>query len=670
VTRALQLLLVEDSEADAELLLIELRRCGFNPSHTRVDTEAALRTALRARPWDFVLCDHGLPAFSSAEALEVVRESGLEVPFLILSGTIGEEAAVDAMRAGARDVVLKTNLARLGPVVERELREAEGRRRQERLERERLELDMRLVNLNEELRASELRYRLLFDNNPQPMLVYDRETLEIVTANDALVTDYGYSRDDLAALRIVDLVPAEDVGSLHSWVGSDPRGQRARFAGEPDYPHLCRRKDGTTVDIEVTSDNLVLDGRDCRIVLFHDVTARNKAVAELAIARDEAVEASNMKSAFLANMSHEIRTPMNGVIGMNELLLDMGLTEEQREVAAQVARSGEQMLAIINDILDISRIETGHVELDIADFDLHQTITDTCSAVAVQATAKGLRLDVHIDDEVPAGVRGDERRLQQILLNVLSNAVKFTSTGAVTVHVSATTCDEDDPRIRLEVTDTGIGIDPASLQRMFEPFTQADVSTTRLYGGTGLGLAIARELTELMHGTIGAESQPGRGSTFHIELPLAAPRAAHRSDDPGTGVATADPWPRAPLILVVEDSQINQIVAVRTLERCGCRADVVSDGRAALEALRGRHYDAVLMDCQMPDMDGYRATSDLRRSERDTQRHTPVIAMTAHAMAGDRERCLNAGMDDYITKPLRHAELDRTLRRWIKTRTA
>jgi CheY-like chemotaxis protein len=393
-------------------------------------------------------------------------------------------------------------------------------------------------------------------------------------------------------------------------------------------------------------------------------------VAELAIARDEAVEASNMKSAFLANVSHEIRTPMNGVIGMNELLLDMGLTDEQREVATQVARSGEQMLAIINDILDISRIETGHIELDIADFELHETIASTCSAVAAQAGAKGLALDLHIDGDVPARIRGDERRLRQIILNLLANAIKFTSTGSVTVRAAVTTCEseDEDARVRLEVTDTGIGIDPTSLQRMFEPFTQADVSTTRLYGGTGLGLAIARELTELMDGTISAESEPGRGSTFRIDIPLVASRLAAPSDLPGTVDAGPAAWGGVPAVLVVEDSQINQIVAVRTLERCGCRADVVGNGRAALEALQRNHYDAVLMDCQMPDVDGYQTTSDLRRLEEGTQLHTPVIAMTAHARAGDRERCLDAGMDDYIAKPLRHAELDTALRRWIPIR--
>jgi PAS domain S-box-containing protein len=525
-----------------------------------------------------------------------------------------------------------------------------------------------LALAREQLLASERQHRMLFEHNPQPVWVYDRNTFRIVAASDTAVASYGYSREELPSMTVKDLRPPEDVASLLAYLETATGQERLGLTAAQPWRH--RYKDGTIVDVEVTSDDLILDGRECRMALCQNVTERNRAAAELVAARDEAVEASNMKSAFLANMSHEIRTPMIGVIGMNELMLDMDLTDEQRECAEQVARSGEQMMAIISDVLDVAKIEAGQLELDVADFDLHETIERVCAATGLQLDAKGIPLDVHIDADAPRYVRGDSRRLRQILMNLLANAVKFTAEGKVAVHVSTRPQPGDDAVIRVEVTDTGIGIDPAALDRMFEPFMQADASTTRNYGGTGLGLAIARELIDLMGGTIGCESKPGRGSTFWFEVELAAAVATNgRPPRPGdVGVAAHPLWLTAPLVLVAEDSPVNQIVAVRALERCGCRVEMVSDGRQALEALSTQRYDAVLMDCQMPDMDGYEATTELRRRE-NGDHHTPVIAMTAHAMDGDREKCLDAGMNDYISKPMRREQLIDTLQRWIPPQT-
>jgi PAS domain S-box-containing protein len=525
-----------------------------------------------------------------------------------------------------------------------------------------------LAQAREQLRTSAEEHRLLFEHNPQPLLAYDRETLQIVAVSNAAIASNGYSREEFLAMTLLDLAPGEDHTAMIEYARTHPTLERMGLDRARPRRHRC--KDGTTIDVEVTSDDLVLGGRKCRVCLCQDVTERNRTNAELAIARDDAVEASKLKSAFLANMSHEIRTPMNGVIGMNELLLDTELTDEQREYAEQVASSGAQMLAIISDILDVSKIEAGRLELDVTDFALHDTIEQTCAIVGPQADAQGTKVEVHIDADVPRSVGGDCGRLGQVLLNLVSNAVKFTTGGEVAIHVSARPRSGEDFVVRIEVADTGIGIEPAVLDRMFEPFTQADISTTRNYGGTGLGLTIARELIELMGGTVGAESKPRQGSTFWFELAFSAPVATDRRPPSVDRVSPAAPplWLTAPLLLVAEDNAVNQIIAVAALERCGCRVEVVGDGRQALEALSAHRYDAVLMDCQMPEMDGYEATVELRRRENGA-RHTPVIAMTAHAMTGDRENCLEAGMDDYISKPIRRQQLLDTLRRWIPPHT-
>ena len=513
--------------------------------------------------------------------------------------------------------------------------------------------------------AGESHHRLLFERNPQPLWVYDRATRAIVAVSDAAIANYGYSRAEYLAMTIDDLVPAADRASPMDDLGT--AGDRQRL--EPSSPRRCRHqhKAGTVVDVEVTSDDLVLAGRDCRIVLAQDVTDRNKAAAELVAARDQAVAASNMKSAFLATVSHEIRTPMNGVIGMNELLLETELGDDQRAFAEQVARSGQQLLEVINDILDVATIEAGRIELNVADFDLRATISKACAVAEAEASAKRLRLDRWIAHEVPQLVRGDSQRLQTVVANLVSNAVKFTTAGSVSVGVTASPSPKQPgTRIRVEIADTGVGIDALSMERMFEPFTQADGSPTRNHGGTGLGLAIVRGLIDLMGGTIGAHGDPGGGTTFWFELDLATPIA--NDTQPAHGRPTSAGASRlgsaAPLVLVAEDSPLNQIVAVRALERCGCRTEVVGDGRAALQALSTQRYDAVLMDCHMPTIDGYQATALLRQRESRGER-TPVIAMTAGAMGADRERCRAAGMDDYLIKPMQHDALTRALRRWI-----
>jgi PAS domain S-box-containing protein len=440
------------------------------------------------------------------------------------------------------------------------------------------------------------------------------------------------------------------------------RGRVARGLGVEQYETVRLRKDGSSVDVSVTL-SLIEDaeGRIAGIAtICQDISERKRARAalleredQLAAARDQALEASRLKSQFLANMSHEIRTPMNGVLGMAQLLLTGNLEPGQRRRVLALRESGQSLLTIINDILDFSKMEAGKLELEQADFNLLAAAESVVSLLSSPANDKGLRLTLNVARGVPTWVRGDSGRLRQVLINLLSNAVKFTERGGVDFSVGQTPSGD----LRFAVRDTGIGIDPSSKDRLLEPFTQADASTTRRFGGTGLGLAICRQLVELMGGRLEFASQPGAGTTFWFEVALpavtgdAVDAAGNRNAGSDAPDGTAPALGENARILLVDDAEINREVGRGLLESLGYRVEMASSGSEAVEAVRHSRYAAIVMDCLMPDMDGYEATRRIRALE-GPGRHTPIVALTAAAMAGDRERCLAAGMDDYVSKPL------------------
>jgi len=472
---------------------------------------------------------------------------------------------------------------------------------------------------------------------------------------------FGWAVDDLVgqagAVTSVDEAAYEELGGL---IG--PRLARGEAV---EFERTMRRRDGSTFLCRLLARPIDPNdpAKGATIWIAEDVTERRAVQQALARARDEAEAASRAKSAFLANTSHEIRTPLNGLVGLARLARQPGLDEaRRRQYLAQIDESARALSGVISDILDLSKVEAGKLELEQAEFDLHALLESIEHGYAALAEARALGLSMHVGSGVPRRVRGDALRVRQILSNYLSNALKFTEAGAVRVHVR----DAGGDRIRFEVEDTGPGIAPAVQARLFMPFTQADDSTTRRYGGTGLGLSICRELAHLMGGEVGLDSQPGRGSRFWAELPL----PAGDEDAPESAFAALD-LQASPLVglslLIVEDNPVNMMIAVALLQQWGVEVTEAGNGAEAValvaeRADAGRPFDLVLMDVQMPVLGGNDATRELRRRfPADT---LPIIALTAAALTSERDDALAAGMNDFLTKPIDAQRLHDTLLRW------
>ncbi len=411
-------------------------------------------------------------------------------------------------------------------------------------------------------------------------------------------------------------------------------------------------------------------GRYIRTIGFNqDITRFKETEKALQKAKEEADSANRAKTQFLAKMSHEIRTPMNGVLGTTNLVLRTKLTDHQRRLIETAYRSAQNLLSLINDILDLSKIEAGKLEIDSREFDLEVIVTDICSLAAVTANDKRLDLSYFIDPKIPRQLWGDPDRLRQVLVNLVGNATKFTDRGEVSVRVECQGMVGDALVVSFEISDTGIGVTAEQMDRILKPFEQADKSTFGHYGGTGLGLAISQQLIEMMDGELSIESVEGQGSIFRFTLHL---ETSDRVSEPTRPDMEREPKPNlGATVLLAEDNPVNQLVAEEYLSSFGCNVDVVSNGLEALAAFERKAYDLILMDCDMPEMDGFEATKTLRQMKLDENRQqsTPIIALTALAFEGDRERCTAAGMDDFLGKPFDPKDLQAMLKRWLPALT-
>lgn len=639
----LQLLIVEDSDDDAELISLTLKRGGFQTAYERVDQAAQMRAALQHGSWDVVIADYTLPQFSGLEALKLLHESGLDLPFMIVSGTINEEMAVAAIKAGAHDYILKHNLYRIIPAVERELREAANRAERRQAEKQMLIQQSLLDQVNVAVMACDLDFQVIYWNRHAEAL-------------------FGWKSEEVSGRNVYSLLTRPiDYDSIA------PHQQALKISGFWEGEFRVRRRDGSDIPIH-SAHSLLLDAQGTLLGyagVSVDMTERTrveeertKLLARAQAARTEAEAANRAKDEFLATVSHELRTPLNAMLGWIYLLRTGRLDPATHERAIETIERNTRLQAqLIEDLLDVSRIIAGKLRLNVRPTDLSTVINAAIESVRLAADAKGIEYRFLPAPGVSMVVC-DPDRLQQVVWNLIANAVKFTPKGG---HVTVQLRHVDDCA-EITVSDTGQGISADFLPFAFDRFRQADSTATRIHGGIGLGLSIVRHLVELHGGTVTAKS-PGheQGATFIVRLPLAGGQSRESEVIRRADLVSVSSLRLTALeglrVLVVDDDPDARELLATLLGKCRVDVRAVASAAEALRVIQEQRPDVLVCDLAMPEETGYDLIRQIRLLAREHGGNIPAVALTACARAEDRTRALAAGFQAYLTKPVEPAEL-------------
>lgn len=638
----LQVLFITESKGDIQEFIQILEEVYFSIVTTWINIDEVGTAPLIKNTYDLVILSTGGLGFNMLKPNMIMEELGMGNPIIAIINNEIDLNLWDTLDYPCFEYLYSKEILFLGKLAKHLLQE-ENLYHKAQIAEDELKRVMLMDDITEYRKLSEglRRYQLLSENANDIILFADNNGY-VIEANDAAVRAYGYEKEELFNKSIFYLVNPD----LRSPVGAQPYQENMRGIY---YEATAYRKDGSTFTAEVSMQGAEMGNNKILMVILRDITEKKLIYEELRHAKESAEAANHAKSEFLANMSHEIRTPLNGMVGMIDLTLLTSLTEDQKDNLYTAKECTNTLLNLINDILDFSKIEAGKLSIEYIDFNIRELFEQTIKPHILRAQGKGLLLQYRVDDDVPQVINGDPYRLKQIMNNLVGNAVKFTDSGGVNLSIRLVTQTDGYVEMEFQISDTGIGMTAEDRGRLFNAFSQVDSSHTRKYGGTGLGLAISKQLVEMMDGSIWAESSKDNGSTFYFTLKL---RNGNISADTNETVIPVRKTNHSHQILLVEDDKINQLVITRMLQETGHKIIIANNGLEALQILNGGNFDVILMDIQMPEMDGIETTKRIRKEEETTGGYIPIIALTAYALQGDRDKFLSMGMDGYISKPI------------------